>query len=151
MWVTAVLYMRHLVPRKYTACGQALPVITHFCLGRVFGSLFGGIGYTGRRGDFINVHYWFAVAAAFIGIVYFLVFHFYLKPYCVAPIQRPPKPAPSVVQSKWCLLLTKKNDFYVTFYRCERKWIVHAATSLSQWKCKERSIPILKRVLLCRI
>lgn len=101
MWVTAVLYMRHLVPRKYTACGQALPVITHFCLGRLFGSLLGGIGYTGRRGDFINVHYWFAVAAACIGILYFLIFHFYLKPYCVAPIQRPPKPAPSVVQSKF--------------------------------------------------
>lgn len=33
MWVTAVLYLRHLVPRKYTALGQALPVIAHFCLG----------------------------------------------------------------------------------------------------------------------
>lgn len=34
MWVTAVLYLRHLVPRKFTACGQALPVIAHFCLGK---------------------------------------------------------------------------------------------------------------------
>lgn len=33
MWVTAVVYLRHLVPRKFTACGQALPVIAHFCLG----------------------------------------------------------------------------------------------------------------------
>lgn len=34
MWVTAILYLRHLVPRKFTACGQALPVIAHFCLGK---------------------------------------------------------------------------------------------------------------------
>lgn len=33
MWVTAILYLRHLIPRKFTACGQALPVIAHFCLG----------------------------------------------------------------------------------------------------------------------
>jgi hypothetical protein len=34
MWITAILYLRHLVPRKFTACGQALPVIAHFCLGQ---------------------------------------------------------------------------------------------------------------------
>lgn len=34
MYVTAVLYLRHLVPRKLTACGQALPVIAHFCIGK---------------------------------------------------------------------------------------------------------------------
>lgn len=34
VWVTAVLYFRHLVPRKYTATGQALPVIAHFCIGK---------------------------------------------------------------------------------------------------------------------
>lgn len=33
VWVTAMLYFRHLVPRKYTATGQALPVIAHFCIG----------------------------------------------------------------------------------------------------------------------
>ncbi|KAL4714450.1 hypothetical protein ACJJTC_017745 [Scirpophaga incertulas] len=32
VWVTAVLYFRHLVPRKYTTMGQALPVIAHFCI-----------------------------------------------------------------------------------------------------------------------
>lgn len=34
VWVTAVLYFRHLVPRKYTTTGQALPVIAHFCIGK---------------------------------------------------------------------------------------------------------------------
>lgn len=33
-WVTLVLYMRYLVPRKWIAFGQAIPVIGHFCLGR---------------------------------------------------------------------------------------------------------------------
>lgn len=34
VWVTAILYFRHLIPRKYTTTGQALPVIAHFCLGK---------------------------------------------------------------------------------------------------------------------
>lgn len=34
MWITAILYLRHLVPKKFTACGQALPVVAHFCLGK---------------------------------------------------------------------------------------------------------------------
>lgn len=32
-WITLVLYMRYLVQRKWTALGQAIPVIGHFCLG----------------------------------------------------------------------------------------------------------------------
>lgn len=35
MWVTAVLYLRHLIPRKFMVTGQALPVIAHFCLGKL--------------------------------------------------------------------------------------------------------------------
>lgn len=34
MWITAVLYLRHLVPRRFTVCGQAMPVIAHFCIGK---------------------------------------------------------------------------------------------------------------------
>lgn len=33
MWVTAILYLRHLVPRHLTVTAQALPVIAHFCVG----------------------------------------------------------------------------------------------------------------------
>lgn len=33
MWVTAILYLRHLIPRRFTVTGQALPVMAHFCLG----------------------------------------------------------------------------------------------------------------------
>lgn len=34
MWITAILYFRHLVPRKFTASGQALAVVAHFCIGK---------------------------------------------------------------------------------------------------------------------
>lgn len=36
MWVTAILYLRHLVPRHLTVTAQALPVIAHFCVGTHF-------------------------------------------------------------------------------------------------------------------
>lgn len=35
-FVTFVLYMRHLVPRRFIATGQAIPVIGHFGLGKSF-------------------------------------------------------------------------------------------------------------------
>lgn len=38
MWITAVLYLRHLVPRKFTVTGQGMAVVAHFCLGLYFGN-----------------------------------------------------------------------------------------------------------------
>ncbi|KAK9875681.1 hypothetical protein WA026_009477 [Henosepilachna vigintioctopunctata] len=98
MWVTAVLYMRHLVPRKFTTCGQALPVIAHFCLGRSVGALLGGLAYSEYPDNFKTVHKWFAVSANAIAIMYFTAYHYYLKFYCIPPAQLPPDPAPSTVQ-----------------------------------------------------
>jgi MFS_1 like family len=34
-WVTIVMYFRHIIPRRLTATGQAIPVIAHFCLGKL--------------------------------------------------------------------------------------------------------------------
>lgn len=99
MYVTAVLYLRHLVPRKVTACGQALPVVAHFCLGRCIGSLLGGIAYDEYPYNFNRVHQWFTVAAAIVAFIYYIAYHFYLKPKCGAPVHLPPAPAPAVVQS----------------------------------------------------
>ncbi|XP_044748780.1 uncharacterized protein LOC123309641 isoform X2 [Coccinella septempunctata] len=98
MWVTAVLYLRHLVPRKYTTCGQALPVITHFCLGRFVGALLGGLAYSEYPDNFKRVHKWFSISAAVIATIYSISYHFYLKFYCIPPTQLPPDPAPSTVQ-----------------------------------------------------
>lgn len=102
MWITAILYYRHLTPKKFTVCGQALAVVAHFCLGRFLGALIGGIAYSGppRSSNFFQVHEGFAIAAAVIAIVYFLSYHLYLKPRCAAPTQHPPRPAPAIVQSK---------------------------------------------------
>ncbi|RZC37605.1 uncharacterized protein BDFB_009230, partial [Asbolus verrucosus] len=99
MWITAILYLRHLVPRKFTACGQALPVVTHFCLGRCIGALIGGLAHTESSKKFKDVHLGFTIAAAVIATVYFFTYHFFLKPRCAAQPQLPPYPAPSVVQS----------------------------------------------------
>lgn len=119
MYITAVLYLRHLVPRKFTSCGQALPIIAHFCLGklfsgskyfqiyiiemilgRCFGALFGGMAYSEYPNNFTDVHRSFTIAAAVIAIVYFLAYHFYMKPKCAAPVHLPPDPAPAIFQSK---------------------------------------------------
>ncbi|XP_050299999.1 uncharacterized protein LOC126738620 [Anthonomus grandis grandis] len=99
MYVTAVLYLRHLVPRKLTACGQALPVVAHFCLGRCIGAFLGGLAYDEYPANFNWVHQWFTIAAAIIAFIYYLTYHLYLKPKCGAPMHLPPDPAPAVVQS----------------------------------------------------
>lgn len=99
MYITAVLYLRHLVPRKLTACAQALPVVAHFCLGRGIGALLGGIAYSEYPDKFPSVHKWFTIAAAIIAILYFCAYHFYLRPKCAAAPHLPPDPAPAVVQS----------------------------------------------------
>lgn len=39
VFVTLVLYMRHLVPRRLTATGQAVPVIATLCIGNAIGTL----------------------------------------------------------------------------------------------------------------
>ncbi|CAG9856665.1 unnamed protein product [Phyllotreta striolata] len=101
MYITAVLYLRHLVPRKYTACGQALPVIAHFCIGRTIGGLLGGLAYSelNPQRTFETAQEYFCIAAACVAVAYFVVYHFYLKPKCAPPMHLPPAPAPVVVQS----------------------------------------------------
>ncbi|KAG5879802.1 hypothetical protein JTB14_013450 [Gonioctena quinquepunctata] len=101
MYITAVLYLRHLVPRKLTACGQALPIVAHFCLGRCIGALLGGMAYADYNAEynFQRVHGGFTIAAAVAATLYFLAYHFYLKPKCAPPMHLPPDPAPAVVQS----------------------------------------------------
>ncbi|XP_074025970.1 uncharacterized protein [Leptinotarsa decemlineata] len=101
MYITAVLYLRHLVPQKFTACGQALPIVAHFCLGRSIGSLLGGMAYTEYNSEytFQRVNGGFAVAACSVAIFYFVIYHFYLKPKCAPPMHLPPEPAPAVIQN----------------------------------------------------
>lgn len=88
-WSTAILYLRHLVPRHLTVTGQALAVIAFFCLGRCLGSVVGGL----LGEDSHKLSYWVhksctlykvgAVTATIIASVYFIVYHCCLKPWCL--------------------------------------------------------------------
>lgn len=85
-------------PLQYSNC-------IHF-QGRCFGALIGRFAYT-LYPDNVKypdnhgpVYAGFAIAAAIIAALYFVAYHFYLKPYCGAHPQLPPYPAPSIVQSK---------------------------------------------------
>lgn len=47
--VTLVLYMRHLVPRRLIASGQAVPVIATLCIGNAIGKLIAPIYTVGHK------------------------------------------------------------------------------------------------------
>ncbi|KOB69195.1 Macrophage MHC class I receptor 2-like protein, partial [Operophtera brumata] len=86
VWVTAVLYFRHLVPRKYTTSGQALPVIAHFCIGRCIGAIVSGmvsleLPLESSRG----VYRALGVLALLSAAVYLALYHLLLAPRCAAP------------------------------------------------------------------
>lgn len=102
MWVTAVFYLRHLIPRKYTVTGQALPVIAHFCLGRCIGAIFGGLAASEADLNHEPLNYiypYMAIAAAVIATIYFVVYHIFIRPSCVSVTNGPPKSPPTVMQS----------------------------------------------------
>ncbi|XP_013134646.1 PREDICTED: uncharacterized protein LOC106100364 [Papilio polytes] len=91
VWVTAVLYFRHLVPKKYTTTGQALPVIAHFCIGRCIGAIVGGLvslsaPLEAQRG----VYRALGVAALAAAALYLALYHLLLAPRCAAPPAPPP-------------------------------------------------------------
>nr|CAD7429569.1 unnamed protein product [Timema monikensis] len=87
MWVTAILYMRHLVPRHLTTTGQGIAVIAHFCIGRSLGALIGAVisSYSTEEHSLVMVYRVGAVVAAIVASVYFTVYHCCLKPRCLAP------------------------------------------------------------------
>ncbi|KAJ8871226.1 hypothetical protein PR048_027532 [Dryococelus australis] len=93
MWVTAILYMRHLVPRHFTATGQAIAVIAHFCIGRFLGAIIGAVlmSYSLDEKALVLVYQVGAVAACIIASVYFIVYHCCLKPRCLRPAGPPPR------------------------------------------------------------
>lgn len=70
-------------------------------LGRCFGALFGGMAYSEYPDNFRDVHTAFTIAAAIAASLYFITYHFYLKPKCAAPVHLPPDPAPAVIQSTY--------------------------------------------------
>ncbi|XP_017754261.1 PREDICTED: uncharacterized protein LOC108546590 isoform X2 [Eufriesea mexicana] len=102
MWVTAILYLRHLVPRHLTVTAQALPVIAHFCVGRCTGAVIGAyINVNGSDivGSLRFVYRCMAVAAAVVATLYFVLYHGLLKPRCHAHTIQGPRQPSTVVQA----------------------------------------------------
>ncbi|KAL4708813.1 hypothetical protein ACJJTC_011777 [Scirpophaga incertulas] len=92
VWVTAVLYFRHLVPRKYTTMGQALPVIAHFCIGRCIGAIVSGM-VTRVEEPLESARLMYralAVAALVVAALYVALYHLLLAPRCAARPTPPP-------------------------------------------------------------
>uniref|UniRef100_A0A2A4JXZ6 Major facilitator superfamily associated domain-containing protein n=1 Tax=Heliothis virescens TaxID=7102 RepID=A0A2A4JXZ6_HELVI len=91
VWVTAVLYFRHLVPRKYTATGQALPVIAHFCIGRCIGAIVGGmVSLEVELEAARSVYRALGVLALATAALYLALYHLLLAPRCGAAAVAPP-------------------------------------------------------------
>ncbi|XP_047113681.1 uncharacterized protein LOC124790139 [Schistocerca piceifrons] len=87
MWVTAILYTRHLAPRHLTATAQGMAVIFHFCLGRCLGALVAALLSAHADAEVLSlltVYRVGAVVAAVIATVYFSVYYCCLKACCPA-------------------------------------------------------------------
>lgn len=96
-WVTLILYMRHLMSRRLTATGQALPVIAFFCIGKSIGAMLGLIEPDSSLLSIQCLYVGMAIAACIVAVVYFFLYHFLLAPKCAASTQ--PLPSPSELQS----------------------------------------------------
>ncbi|XP_076231800.1 uncharacterized protein LOC143177626 isoform X2 [Calliopsis andreniformis] len=102
MWVTAILYLRHLVPRHLTVTAQALPVIAHFCVGRCIGAVIGAYINVVDSDIVVSLRFvyrYMAVAAAVVAVLYFVLYHGLLKPRCHAYTIQGPRHPPTVVQA----------------------------------------------------
>lgn len=93
-WVTLMLYMRHLMPRRLTATGQAIPVIAFFCIGKSIGALVvdpvGRVDPNDVLKMFKLIYVWCSIAAAIVAALYFVLYHCCLAPRCAAQPQPPP-------------------------------------------------------------
>lgn len=88
-WVTLILYMRHLMPRRLTATGQAIPVIAFFCLGKSIGAM---IGLAESHTNIQCLYVGMAITACVVAALYFILYHCLLAPRCAAqPQQLPPQ------------------------------------------------------------
>lgn len=83
-WVTLVLYMRHLVPRRLTASGQAIPVIAFFCVGKSLGAVLGLFKDDASVAEVQCLYTGMAVAACVLAVLYFVLYNCVLVPRCAA-------------------------------------------------------------------
>ncbi|XP_030560945.1 uncharacterized protein LOC115762747 [Drosophila novamexicana] len=89
IWITIILYMRHAMPRKLTATGQAIAVLAFFGLGKGFGALI-GLARDEKHpklADWSCCFQWLAIVACIIALVYFVIYNLILAPRCTAKPQ----------------------------------------------------------------
>lgn len=89
-WVTLMLYMRHLMPRRLTATGQAIPVIAFFGIGKCLGAVIGYVDMKSIDASFRCLCVSCSIAAAIVAALYFCLYHCLLAPRCAAKPQPPP-------------------------------------------------------------
>lgn len=96
-WLALLLFIRHLVPKKFLALGQGLLVILFFAIGRGIG-FFHGVSveseprylealHMSKEGaeimldsDLQRLHYAAAVIACAAALIYFVIYHLILLP-----------------------------------------------------------------------
>lgn len=82
-WLALLLFIRHLVPKRCLAIGNAVLVIVFFSLGRAVGLFFGLTGATSKSSviDSLKcVHTTAAAIACAAGLIYFTIYYFVLLP-----------------------------------------------------------------------
>jgi MFS_1 like family len=104
-WFALLLFIRHLVPKKFLALGQGLLVILFFALGRAFGFFFGVSVISEPRHievlkqnataaaanqviDLQNIHSTATVIAFTAALIYFVIYHLILLPRYKVPTNR---------------------------------------------------------------
>ncbi|XP_075160053.1 major facilitator superfamily domain-containing protein SP1173 [Haematobia irritans] len=87
VWITIILYMRHAMPRKLTATGQAIAVLSFFGLGKGFGALI-SLVHEDESSFFseedCTKFEWLAVVACIVALTYFVIYNLILAPRCAA-------------------------------------------------------------------
>lgn len=81
-WITLVLFLRHLVPKKLLATGQAFLVIFYYSIGRAIGFFYGVtiMPDTKNNIQLIDIYQIMATISCAIAVIYFIVYHCILLP-----------------------------------------------------------------------
>lgn len=104
-WLAFLLFIRHLVPKKFLALGQGLLVILFFALGRAIGFFFGvsvvseprhlvvlniskEVAQANQIIDLQNIHSIWASIACAAALIYFIIYHLILLPRYRVPTNR---------------------------------------------------------------
>lgn len=87
-WLALLLFIRHLVPKRFLALGQGLLVIIFFALGRSFFYFGTSIENESQVVDLQNIHSTSTIVAFCAALIYFIIYHLILLPKFRVPTNR---------------------------------------------------------------